>query len=352
MRIAPWNLGRVMACPGSPGIESQYPDTGKIEAGEGKLAHMVAGAILDGRKPETFTTIDPDMMVHVMSYVSHCRALSLFGDSHVEEKFSGHYFNGIIDFWSFNPNDETLYIRDLKYGFGWVEAPENWQLLAYALLILGTPAPAVKNINLGIFQPRANHPQGPNRTWTISMADLETYRDQMTRTLNAIYTGGNVQTVSGTHCRYCKGLIRCHGAGAAAGYAIDVAFTPGHEEPTAEQMAEGLSILDRALKLLSNKKAALEQSAVERIRQGALIPGFEVGQERGVAAWKQGPKGVIDTGRMMGKDLGKPAAPITPTQALARKLINKEAFAAMSERTPGAWKLRKINQKRIQELLK
>lgn len=341
-----------MACPGSPGIESQYPDTRRKEAGEGKLAHTASAAILVGREPETLITLDPDMMAHIMSYVRHCRMLSVFGDSHVEEKFSGHYFNGIIDFWSFNPNDETLYIRDLKYGFGWVEVFLNWQLLAYAMLILSAPAPAVKKVNLGIFQPRANHPQGPNRTWTITMEELEAYRDQMNRTLQAIYAGVDVKTVSGPHCRYCKGLIRCHGADAAVAFAIDVALTPGHAEPTPEQVATDLAILGRALKLLENKKAALEQSAVEQIRQGTLIPGWEVGRTPGAAAWKQGPEGVINVGKMMEKDLSKPPTPITPTQARNRKLISKEAFAALSERSSGTWALRKVNQKRIKELLK
>lgn len=341
-----------MACPGSPGIENNYPDTERKEAGEGKLAHMAGAAILDGREPESLGTLDPDMMTHVMSYVRHCRVLSLFGDSHVEEKFYGHYFNGILDFWSFNPNDETLYIRDLKYGFGWVEVFENWQLLAYAMLILSTPAPAVKHINLGIFQPRASHPQGPNRTWTISVDELEVFRDKMNRNLQAIYMGVNLKTISGPHCRHCKGIIRCHGADAAADFAIDVAMAPGHAEPTPEQVSGGLVILGRALKLLENKKAALEQASVEQIRRGVIIPGWEVGQNVGAAAWKQGPQGVIDTGRMMEADLSRPPAPITPTQALSRKLITKKAFATMSERTPGAWSLRKVNQAKIKELLR
>lgn len=351
MRISPWNLGRAMACPGSPGIENHYPGTRRKEAGEGKLAHMASAAILDGREPGSLTDLDEDMLFYVMSYVRHCRALALFGDSHVEEKFHGEHFNGIIDFWSFNSNDETLYIRDLKYGFGWVEVYLNWQLLAYAMLVLSEPAPAVKHINLGICQPRANHPQGPNRTWTITVAELETYRAQMNKTIQAIYAG-EVQTVSGPHCGHCRGLIRCHSAAAAAAHAIDVALTPGHEEPTPGQIAGDLAILDRAVKLLGNKKAALEQSAVEQIRKGTIIPGWEVGQNMGSAIWKHGPERVIDLGKMMACDLSKPPSPITPTQARNRKLISKDAFEAMSERKPGAWALRKVNQSKIKELLK
>jgi hypothetical protein len=340
-----------MACPGSPGIENLYPDTRRAEAGEGKLAHMAGAAILVGRDPKSLQNIDADAMAHIMAYVELCRALGVYDVLHVEEKFHSHYFNGVVDFWTFNPHESTLYIRDLKYGHGWVETYLNWQLLAYAFLILAQPTPAVKFINMGIYQPRGWHPQGPDRSWTISVEELEAYRAQMITNIENIYAG-NVQTVSGPHCRYCKGLVPCHGATAAMYFAIDVAMRPGHETPTLDQVATDLVILERAIKLLEHKKAAYDQMAVELIRKGSIIPGWEVGQTPGKAQWKQGNQAVLDMGKMMGVDFAVPPAPITPTQAVNRKLIPEEAFTVLSERTGGAWKLRKINQEKIKELLK
>ena len=77
-------------------------------------------------------------------------------------------------------------------------------------------------------------------------------------------------------------------------------------------------MLGDAIKRLTARHSGLEEQALAQIKRGVQIPGLAVEQGVGRKQWMLPDAQVLSLGVMMGVDLAKPAAPITPTQAAAK----------------------------------
>jgi hypothetical protein len=299
--------------------------------------------------------VDSEMLGHIATYTMHCAGL-LRRDpqaiGHFEDGMRLQNLSGIIDYWVYDSITRTLYVSDFKYGFGWVEVFENWQLLAYAVLVLNQANPKIDplKINLGVVQPRANHPQGPIRTWEIDIETFSTYAHRISAAINAALSDVPI-TASGAHCRYCPALLHCHTAQAAAGCAIDYAGFSGNDELTPEELGLELETVQRASVVLSQKLAALETLGMEMVRAGKQISGWECRQSAGNLAWNDGSN-VVLIAALMGVDVGKPVEPITPTQAMDRELLDEKTVKQLATRKPGSLKFKKITYDWVRELLK
>jgi len=357
----PSSMPRVVPCPGSYQIGKRYKNHSGFEATEGTVAHEVAHGIMSRLKPESYVgksiknvLVTQEMAAHAKMYVDHCFSLrGPKGLGHSEWKHSADGLTGTVDFWTIGP-DEWLYIRDFKYGFGWVEAPENWQLIAYATLLIdyhNSKGGSFPGVDLGIVQPRANHPDGPIRNWRVSIKELDEYLKTMADAMDNAVSDSPL-TFTGPHCRYCPGLLQCHSARAAAGFAIDYSGISGDDEIAPEILAAELEAVELALKTLKYRQAALETAGVEMARSGNIIPGWSCQQSVGNMVWKSAPEQTITLGDIMGVDLRAPQTAITPAQARDRKIMDIDTIKTLTERKPGAFKLKRINERKIKELLK
>lgn len=102
---------------------------------------------------------------------------------------------------------DRITIADLKFGRGVVEVDRNPQLLTYlfgAAQLFG-PRPFYR---LVILQPRAWHPDGPIREYTVSSDELAVFGFELEEAVRANY--GNGALSAGPHCRhYCDVFGRC-----------------------------------------------------------------------------------------------------------------------------------------------
>lgn len=351
-------MSRIMPCPGSYELESKYPDTDRAgtEAEEGTIAHVHAHNEL--LHPGAISAVqDTEMYYAVALYAETCRGYFVEGLTGVEvplERIEHRYkFTGTPDFYSWSP--ECLTIIDFKYGYGWVEARENWQLLLYAVLVWlyhGGDNPGVvmpPKVRLIIVQPRANHPGGPVRKWGFDGVLLRNYYNMFSNMAGSISVG-DAQCKSGPHCRYCRAIVDCHTNRRDTSYYVGGAAAPMVTTISDPDLARELEFTKAALDSLQHRYNALEAHATERINGGATVPGYGVKQTWSALKWDAPDP--IAAAREMGADIAKEPGPVTPTQAIQRKLLSKEMVELMASRKPGAFKLQRENLAHAKELVR
>ena len=316
-------LSRVMNCAGSVALASQCPEQESSEAArEGTAAHEAAELVLTGQAPDLTSLIDrqmsngvfvtAEMAEHLEPYVAGLEHWEI--ERQAEWKVcDGVMLSGATDATRFDEDTYTLYVRDLKYGWSLVEAENNWQLVAYAIL-QGGLMPDVETIEMSIYQPRPWHPDGPLRTWTITGAKLHEYAARIASRLATLDDG----LETGTHCKYCAVLSSCPAAREMQFNAIDVAMNAGHTDPEdGASLASQLDIIEQAQARLKLRFDSLTDAALARIKTGAVVPGYAAVPSYGRKSWNEGV--TVDmvaafTGR---QDLSLPQL-ITPAQAKKR----------------------------------
>ena len=353
LRFRASKMPRVMVCAGSYLLNAPREDESGDEADEGNVAHAHAFKCITTGAPLSDIP-DLEMMRAVSLYVDTCGkntsvdSLARAEDPH-EIDVMGHVVPGTCDFFSWS-TDGTLTIIDLKYGHGWVGVRENWQLITYAVLMwlkYGN-GQEPNTVRLVVVQPRANHPAGPIREWSFDGVLLRNYRNQIQNQITAASHPG-APTRTGKECRYCPSLLDCHTNRAAVADAIDFAGTASASDLSGTALAHELETVKRAADLISHRFTALESYALERVKTGAIVPGYRAAQTYGALQWDV--KDPIAAGRDIKKDLARPAAPITPTQAVTGKLLTKQEVELMASRRLGSFKLQKEDLKFAKELV-
>lgn len=342
-RLSPSSSYQWVKCPASIGLQELYPELDNEEAEAGEASHWVASTCL------TMRDIKPDMLVgqeapngvkvsleiaeaaevYVNDVLSLATNRGLFTGLRIEEPV--HIPRVHPDCWgtpdasAFDSNQGTLYIWDYKYGYGIVEAYENWQGICYALGALdrivncGNPN-AVQleqfaTIEIRIVQPRPYHKEGPVRPWRIPATELRGYANILHMSAHAALQE-NTNTVSGPHCRYCSARHVCPAAQKAAMFAVDVIDQSTPQELDNFALGPEITVLRRAKEMVEWRLAAIESQALTLIRQGKMIPGYTAEAGQGRQVWNRPKTEVVTLGELCGIDLRKPVDVITPKQAI------------------------------------
>jgi hypothetical protein len=196
-----------------------------------------------------------------------------------------------------------LYIEDLKYGYGIVEVKENWQLLGYAIGEVIRRGVAFERIVMKIQQPRPHHEDGPAREWEITYEQLLEYKEQIEKRMDQIAAGFS-ELVTSPKCKYCPATAEaCTAFNRAVFHGIDHVLSHAQQDQINEkEIAHQLDLLDRTTEILKIKYDSLKQLAVDRMNNGALIPGYMSEPSYGDRKWKKeiSPE-VIKT--LTGKDI-------------------------------------------------
>lgn len=326
-------LPRVLACLGS----TQFPETNDIEqsesAREGTAAHFAAEYFIRERSfqgmPDSAPNghaIDAEMREQAQAYAETIPSTAGDGVNafrpHLEQRSDWLATSTIeiavrIDAWWIA--DDTLHVRDYKYGWRLVDPEGNAQLLAGAIGVLrnhfGKQSlfPPTR-INMGIYQPRPYHPDGALRTWEVSLDELIAAHDALVGDLSRL-PSDVLQT--GEHCEHCPGAIMgtCPAYLAAAGNAIDVATRGGPMEVTPAQMARELVNLERAAKVIEQRHDWLKDSAKRAIKAGQVVPGWALETALGNTAW------TIDAAalkQLTNVDVLQPEKLVSPAEAKRR----------------------------------
>lgn len=239
-----------------------------------------------------------------------------------------------------SPRVVEVIVKDYKYGHRYVDAFENWQLLAYAIGVcirLGLTDPDV-SILLVIVQPRAYHRDGPVKEWRINLGDLFRWGDRIREQVE-VALGADAPATVGKHCLDCKARHICSTLQRGAMSVVQYAGIGEAVEMPTDAIATEARIMHDAMAVLKARYEGLMAQLDVLARKGQQIPGWAL--EDGRSALKWNADVTVDTLRALGAalelDLLKAPAPITPTQAkdlgLAPAVVEKYATRGPAGKT-------------------
>lgn len=237
---------RWMNCPGSIRMSEGRIDKPSRYADEGTAAHELAARCLKNgtAEPDLFlgVTIQVDDMIHpivvdeemveaVDVFVSYVRkrmdqGFELIG---IEQRFDLAPLNppgpmfGRADVVLYKPQQPAtkfpggvtlgqpavMEVPDFKYGAGVrVDPTENEQGMFYAIGAILATEKKPHQIDITIVQPRAPHPDGIIRTWSLTWDELVAFRENLIASAVATQQE-DAPLVPGDHCRFCPALAIC-----------------------------------------------------------------------------------------------------------------------------------------------
>jgi hypothetical protein len=299
-----------MTCPGSVVLSEGMPESESEYADEGTRAHAYAQKWLllhfaqHGATPTPSPGEETEIHKHVKTYVEEC--IRVKGPKvYVEKQVAVNTdVYGTADFITWHPDSHTLYVRDLKYGAGVVVNVErNVQLRIYALATLLTMKLPARTINIGIVQPRYDHPDGFIRSVDFDVADL---LDLHADVLDAVGRAELAETAKGSKgwednflkpsekgCRWCAASPKCPAIKNRAQALAKQVFS----EPTVLSPDKALTkpaydplALARALDFMPILEAWIKNTrefAYGEAEKGIEIPDYKLVDKQAIRKWKE-----------------------------------------------------------------
>lgn len=268
-RLSASSAKRWMNCPGSLNFIDSLPDflkdTSSDFADEGTEAHAEGERCL--------VSGEDSSNEYVQVYLDAVREIAgedsaLFIEERVE--FGKDMFGTadaiIVDFYN-----HSLNVVDLKYGVGVaVEAEDNIQMSAYALGATKKFGTGFDTITMTIVQPRGHHEKGPVRSWTVPIAYLEEFEQELTLAAARV-DAPNAPLSAGSWCKFCPGVSTC----------------PAYKSALIEGMANhSLAASLETAQMLGTWKASLNRVAWKCLIEGRPIAGLKLVEGRSTRKWK------------------------------------------------------------------
>lgn len=304
------------------------------------LAHQTAIGehIGDGAAAPNGVAVDSDMFDAVAMYLD---AVKHWPSPQFEVPVKCHMIHpmleGTPDVFSWCPTTRTLRIGDLKYGYRYVAADGNWQLLCYVagvLQSLGLLASQVQRVELMICQPRA----GGVRVAALGMHRVgELWQVLQNAAVEAL--SDSPRCITNPNCVSCEGRHQCPALQSAALTVLDATHAATPDALPFAAAENELRVLKWAADIVNARIEGLEQQVTHEMkRKGASSRHWELRRTEGRLAWR--PERIDTVAKMAALaniDIWKPLQLVTPTQA--KKLLGESLVNAHATRPPGAEKL-------------
>lgn len=283
--LRPSQAHRWSRCAASVPFEAAImPEPDSDAAREGTAAAWVADCVLKGdagsaedmlgREHKNGWLVTPDMVQHVQGYIDFIRSL---GGMTTTETFVriNEFIAGTLDASTAISSIGSLFVTDLKYGFRIVDVFENVQLILYGFGECIRLNIIPLKIILGIYQPRAFHPDGIYRTFELTYPQLYQFAtDIIAAGYRALQP--NPLATPGTQCRDCRAINSCvavtHSLYAAYQFVADVR----QQHLNGVELGKELDFLRRLEPIFKARLAALQSEGEARIRTGEHIPNWGV----------------------------------------------------------------------------
>jgi hypothetical protein len=328
------SMDRWSVCPGSVRLSKTVQQKDSDFSKEGTTAHAKATAwlVLD-MQPKFPDTVDGmEMHAAVREYVYICKryitdvAIDMGAEWGCEHSFDlssvypGCY--GTADFWCYWPWLKKLIVLDFKYGAGvFVPVENNLQLLYYALGVMVTKKFDIKDIEVGIVQPRCMAKDDSGfRTWSVDPLDMYEFRQELIAAAKRTESP-NAPLVTGEHCRWCPANTAqiCPEQKALVVRQLQNPFMPSRSYNPEE--------LRRALDQRTALKAyikALDEFAYHELQSGAKIPGYKMVEKWPQRSWTDltAAANMLRAAGYSDKDILEPAVLKSPAQI--EKLLGKD----------------------------
>jgi len=229
-----------------------------------------------------------------------------------------------------------LMVWDYKFGHSPVEVFGNYQLAAYAAgCISGTKLSDLEvDVVLGIIQPRCYHRQGASRWWALPASDLRGYINRAAGAAEEAL-GDNPRVQTGDECGNCSARHACPTLQRAGYSAAERAGQAQPLELAPDALGLELRTLLQSRDRLNARISGLQEQALASERAGRRVAWFKVERAQGRQVWVRPATEVIALGQMMGLNVAKPPAALTPKQAIKAGL-DEALVGAYSTRHAGA----------------
>lgn len=365
LKVIADELPRLITCNGSRLMGSAVPETAdNSHRDDGTAAHYMAMAVFNNqhsleelidRKAPNGVYMTSEMAEHVENYLALINSAPVFTQqvyTRAMEIDTSHDFspiwvvNGRCDF--YEHNEHGFHFVDFKYGWSIVEPENHWTLISHAIGYCKQNPQKIHPhavFKLSVFQPRPYHPDGPLRSWDITLGALQRLEQQLTKTLSQ---PSDELVTSLAHCKHCQALAICPAARQAEMNAIDAAEMAYEDNPNNDLLSFNLDNLNRAMAMLKARLDASEELAKHRMKEGQVIPNYSVTMGYGNSRWKEGIS--ADTLKMLtGKDLST-AKLVTPAEA-KRRGVDETVVKALTERIPTGLKIERVKASKKGERL-
>ena len=364
--ISPSGLYLTRECAGSYALRLGLPpEPDTPESIEGDVAHWVALQLALGIKVPVGTEhkgiqVDEDMIDGAEMWL---RTIGEGGAHEMPIYIPDIHPDcwGTADHWRWNPATNTLDVEDYKYGHLYVEEFENDQLLAYASGILrAVNAPDNAVVRLTVVQPRC-YWNKPVRTWTTTAANVRRLVMEIAADVQRA-TDPNIVSMcrTGPWCEFCPARHRCNTLRSSVNQVMEFAGIADSHDLEPNTIGVEMQLIKDAIKLLEARESGLAVRAEAFIKAGQRIPNWEMKNGRSNLAWND-PDAAIRIGDAAGVNLRKKIEPITPTQAIDRKLLSAEkvngtvvdgvVIPGLASRPPAKQKLSHVSQFSIRKML-
>lgn len=350
LKVHASSLPRIMACVGSVALASQAPKPDAQDASdEGQAAHWLAERMFKGAtdlapgcKAPNGHICDSEMFEHIREYHTKFNNPDLLRAIEAPTHWgndSTFEIRGKADLVIWHEQSKTLAITDLKYGYRYVDAEWNWQLLAYAIGVAMGAGLQPDKFVLAIYQPR-----GPGETlryWETTPQDVMVAYVKIMKQMAAVISGAD-ELVTGSHCRYCPAAAGCPATERASYNAIDVAMNATTFNVRESTIASELELLERASEMLKQRKTWVEGAALAAMKDGRKIPGLSSKPILGHTAWAPGAETKL---RELQSDNQRffDEVPVTPAEA-KRRGLPKADYEALTHRPTRGHKLCKDSE--------
>lgn len=285
------NLARVMQCSGSLFFKDLPKEPQSEAAKEGVAAGECLEHYLNGKNSvpthaRNGVLFDDDMLYHAQEAANEIEPRAT-GKIDCEKRIDWRTLSGI---WIKGKADasyimgEDLCVDDYKYGWGLVEAEENWQLLAYAIGEVIQRNMSFTNIILRIWQPRPHHEDGPIREWRITYEELLKYKQVIEDRMMNIFNGEK-GLMTGTSCKYCPAASACPAFNKSFYRGVEVTHDFIQDGISDDELSFQLDMLERIGEVFKIKKSSLEALAISRIASGSLVPNWIMEKSYGNRKW-------------------------------------------------------------------
>lgn len=360
--LPPSSAARRVACPGSRKLESLCPQEETQASREGTAAHWAAHKIFETGFEPVLGEMTPNNEIVTQEMIDgaklYVKDITFYTDmarsiTQCEKRINITSIHndcwGTPDFWAFDEITGILRIWDYKFGFGYVEVIDNWQLIEYA-------AGIIQHLNLlqdikiifTIVQPRCFQ-DNLIRRWEITASNLQPYFNILIDAEAKAIKEDAICYIN-KECKNCKARYSCETLQKNTAILIDDVNSQNNPINLSNaQLSFELQHLRRTAKILEARITGLEQQALHMIKLGESIPGFTAQQTYGRQKWNMDINKIIELGKLYNLNLAKPIEAITPKQAIFLGM-NKKIINDISETLPGELKLVEIDTKKTRKI--
>ena len=358
--LAPSAASCWVHCALHPTMTKLYPEAQDSEpAMEGTAAHWVLEVMDEGTTPAigdlapNGIAVSEEMLEGADLFFERIGNADHGGylESKVTMFNSIHEHNwGRPDYFKCDPHH--IQVVDYKFGFGYVDAFENWQCINYVAGVLeGHNLDPHKNKKLEVIievvQPRCYTREGPIRTWKTTVGDLIPY---FARLKLAAHSAMDPQPTAtpGDHCEHCLGRHACEALQVEALRASDWAYEVVPLEIPIVAASRELRSMTRAFKLMEARITGLQEMLLATLRKGGQVPGFQIERGEGRQRWTKRVDEISALGKLFNLDLTKTSV-VTPKQAVKAGLP-KDVVDSITELPVGEWKLVEVDLRKSRKV--